>query len=53
MTINWLLVQVHFEKGGISAEHHHHNSHSTLVGSRVFGITIDGVTQKLEKGGSF
>jgi len=48
-----VLVQVHFEKGGIGPEHQHHNSHSTLVGSRVFGITIDGVTQKLEKGDSF
>jgi len=41
------------KKGGIGPEHQHQNSHSTLVGSRVFGITIDGVNQKLEKGDSF
>ena len=44
-----MLVLVHFEKGGIGAEHQHHHSQSTLVGSGVFEITIDGVTQKLEK----
>jgi quercetin dioxygenase-like cupin family protein len=48
-----MLVQVHFEKGGLGAEHQHHHSQSTLVGSGVFEITIDGVTQKLEKGDSF
>ena len=48
-----MLVQVHFEKGGIGAEHKHHNSQSTLVASGIFEITIDGVRQKLEKGDSF
>ena len=48
-----MLVQVHFEKGGIGAEHQHHHSQSTLVGSGVFEITIDGVTERLEKGDSF
>ena len=48
-----MLVQVHFEKGGIGAEHQHHHSQSTLVGLGVFEITIDGVTERLEKGDSF
>jgi quercetin dioxygenase-like cupin family protein len=48
-----MLVQVHFEKGGIGAEHQHHHSQSTLVASGVFEITIDGVSQHLEKGDSF
>lgn len=48
-----MLVRVLFEKGGIGAEHKHQHSQSTLVGSGVFEITIDGVTQKLEKGDSF
>ena len=48
-----MLVQVHFEKGGIGAEHQHHHSQSTLIGSGVFEITVDGVTQKLQKGASF
>jgi quercetin dioxygenase-like cupin family protein len=48
-----MLVQVHFEKRGIGVEHKHHHSQSTLVGSGAFEITIDGVTQRLEKGDSF
>ena len=48
-----MLVQVHFEKGAIGAEHQHHHSQSTLVGSGVFEISIDGVTQKLQKVDSF
>ena len=48
-----MLVQVHFEKGGIGTEHQHHHSQSSLVGSGVFEITIDGVTQRLKKGDSF
>ena len=48
-----MLVLVHFKKGGVGAEHQHQHSQSTLVGSGVFEITIDGVTQKLEKGDSF
>jgi quercetin dioxygenase-like cupin family protein len=48
-----MLVQVHFEKGGIGVEHQHQQSQSTLVGSGVFEICIDGVTQRLEKGDSF
>ncbi len=48
-----MLVQVHFEKGGIGSEHQHHQSQSTLIGSGVFEITVDGVTQKLQKGDSF
>tara|TARA_A100001015_G_C14385913_1_gene479805 strand:- start:32 stop:370 length:339 start_codon:yes stop_codon:yes gene_type:complete len=48
-----MLVQVHFEKGGVGAEHEHPHSQSTLVASGVFEIAIDGVTQKLEKGDAF
>ncbi|MEC9135122.1 MAG: cupin domain-containing protein [Bacteroidota bacterium] len=48
-----MLVQVHFKKGGIGSEHQHHHSQSTLIGSGVFEITVDGVTQKLQKGDSF
>lgn len=48
-----MLVQVHFEKGGIGAEHKHHHSQSTLIASGVFEITIDGISQKLGKGDSF
>lgn len=48
-----MLVQVHFEKGGIGAVHNHHQSHSTLISSGVFEITIDGITQKLVQGDCF
>jgi quercetin dioxygenase-like cupin family protein len=48
-----MLVQVHFEKGGIGAEHQHHHSQSTYVASGVFEITIDGISKKLVKGDSF
>ena len=48
-----MLVQVHFKKGGIGSEHQHHHSQSTLIRSGVFEITVDGVTQKLQKGDSF
>ena len=48
-----MLVQVHFEKGGIGAEHKHLHSQSTLIASGVFEITIEGVIQKLGKGDSF
>ena len=48
-----MLAQVYFEKGGFGAEHQHHHSQSTLIGSGVFEITINGVTQKLQKGDSF
>ena len=48
-----MLVQVHFEKGGIGAVHNHHHSQSTFISSGVFEITIDGITQKLFQGDSF
>ncbi len=48
-----MLVQVHFEKGGMGAVHEHLHSQSTLVASGVFEITINGVTQKLSQGDSF
>lgn len=48
-----MLVHVLFEKGAIGSTHEHYHSQVSYVGSGVFDITIDGVTQKLKKGDSF
>ena len=42
-----------FEKGAIGSTHEHYHSQVSYVGSGVFDITIDGLTQKLKKGDSF
>ena len=47
-----MLVHVLFEKGAIGSTHEHYHSQVSYVGSGVFDITIDGVTQKLKKGDS-
>ncbi len=48
-----MLVNVHFEKGGIGTIHEHYHSQVTYVESGVFEVTIDGVTKRLEKGDVF
>ena len=44
-----MLVHVLFEKGAIGSTHEHYHSQVSYVGSGVFDITIDGLTQKLKK----
>ena len=48
-----MLVHVLFDKGGIGSLHKHYHSQVSYVASGVFEITIDGITQKLQKGDSF
>ncbi|WP_276380799.1 cupin domain-containing protein [Flavobacterium sp. H4147] len=48
-----MLVNVHFEKGGIGVLHDHYHSQLTYIASGKFDVTISGVTQTLQQGDSF
>jgi quercetin dioxygenase-like cupin family protein len=48
-----MLVNVHFEKGGIGVLHEHYHSQVTYVSSGKFDVTISGLTQTLNEGDSF
>lgn len=48
-----MLVEVVFEKDAIGAAHSHPHIQSSYVAEGRFEVTIDGVSQVLEKGGSF
>lgn len=50
---NIMLVQVHFDKGGIGAMHEHHHSQVTYVVSGEFELTIGKETKLLKGGDSF
>jgi len=48
-----MLVNVHFEKGGIGVLHEHYHTQVTYVASGKFDVTINGVTETLKEGDSF
>ena len=48
-----MLVNVHFEKGGIGALHEHYHSQVTYVESGAFEVTIGGEVKTLKAGDSF
>ncbi|GJQ62382.1 MAG: cupin [Melioribacteraceae bacterium] len=48
-----MMVQVHFEKGGIGVNHQHFHSQTTYVVSGKFEVNIDGEKQVLEAGDGF
>ncbi len=48
-----MMVQVHFETGGIGANHQHFHSQTTYVVSGKFEVNIDGDKQILGPGDGF
>lgn len=48
-----MMVEVVFENGAVGSLHSHPHIQSSYVAEGRFEVTIDGVTQVLEKGGSF
>lgn len=48
-----MMVEVVFEKGAIGAPHAHPHIQSSYIADGRFEVTIDGINQVLEKGGSF
>lgn len=48
-----MLVNVHFETGGIGVLHEHYHTQVTYVASGKFDVTINGVTETLKEGDSF
>ena len=50
---NIMLVNVHFEKGGIGALHEHYHSQVTYVESGAFEVTIGNEIKNLKAGDSF
>ncbi len=48
-----MLVNVHFDKGGIGPMHAHYHSQVTYVVSGIFELTIDKETHLLKGGDSF
>lgn len=48
-----MMVNVHFEKGGIGELHHHHHSQVTHVSEGKFKVTIGNETKILKKGDCF
>lgn len=48
-----MMVQVHFDKGGIGTNHQHVHSQTTYVVSGKFEVNIDGKKQVLEAGDGF
>ncbi|RMD48531.1 MAG: cupin domain-containing protein [Ignavibacteria bacterium] len=48
-----MMVQVHFETGGIGANHTHRHSQTTYVVSGRFEVNIDGETKVLGPGDGF
>lgn len=48
-----MMVQVHFETGGIGANHQHVHSQTTYVVSGKFEVNIDGDKQILSAGDGF
>lgn len=48
-----MMVRVAFEAGAVGAAHSHPHVQCSLVEQGVFDITIDGHTERLQKGDSF
>lgn len=48
-----MLVEFGFEKGAIGALHSHPHVQASFIAEGRFEVTIDGVSQTLEKGGTF
>ncbi|MCV0395148.1 MAG: cupin domain-containing protein [Rhizobiaceae bacterium] len=48
-----MVVEVAFEKGAVGAAHSHPHRQASVVAEGVFEVTIEGRTERLEKGGSF
>ncbi|QND54355.1 cupin domain-containing protein (plasmid) [Phyllobacterium sp. 628] len=48
-----MLVEVVFEKGAVGSLHSHPHIQASYVAEGSFEVTIDGVTQVLQQGGSF
>ncbi|GGA46172.1 cupin domain-containing protein [Pelagibacterium lentulum] len=48
-----MMVEVVFEDGAVGAAHSHPHIQSSYVAEGTFEVTIDGVTQTLQQGGSF
>lgn len=48
-----MLVNVHFENGGIGVVHEHYHSQVTYLESGQFEVTIGGETKILKRGDSF
>lgn len=48
-----MMVQVHFETGGVGANHQHIHSQTTYVVSGEFEVNIDGKKQILKTGDGF
>lgn|SRR5690606_20628634 len=50
---NVMMVNVHFEKGGIGTLHHHVHSQVTHISAGKFEVTIGDRAKTLEQGDSF
>lgn len=48
-----MMVQVHFETGGVGPIHYHPHTQATYISGGTFEVTIDGKTKILEQGDSF
>lgn len=48
-----MLVEFTFVKGGVGALHHHPHVQTSYIAEGVFDVTIDGVTQRIGKGGGY
>ena len=48
-----MLVEFTFVKGGVGALHHHSHVQTSYIAEGVFDVTIDGVTQRIGKGGAY
>ncbi|WP_075217721.1 cupin domain-containing protein [Mongoliimonas terrestris] len=48
-----MMVRVTFEKGAVGSLHNHPHIQASLVEDGAFEVTIEGRTERLEKGGTF
>lgn len=48
-----MVVEVAFETGAVGSLHSHPHVQASVVADGVFEVTIEGRTERLEKGGSF
>lgn len=48
-----MLVAFSFDEGAIGALHSHPHTQVSYVAEGTFDVTVDGVTKRLEQGGSF
>lgn len=48
-----MLVAFSFDEGAVGAPHSHPHTQVSYVAEGAFDVTVDGVTTRLEQGGSF